>query len=536
MEPTLSLQAIPLHKTFASSPGKELVLIRIKAPTELVGERPSLSAILALDTSGSMQGTPLQQVIRSAIRLSEILSDKDSLGVVAFDSSARQVSPLRRLNASSRAQLQQEVRSLVANGNTNISQGISTSALMFPNSEPLDRNIILVMSDGQPNVGSTTKEMLSQEASFIKGKNISISSLGFGRGHNEDILSGLAQAGGGRYNFIDDPAAAENTFAKALGAQRDIAAQNVRLAIQPSEGVEIVKIWGDPKTSFGGDGLRIPLQDLIAADELNIIVELQTSSLAESVNWSPLRAKVSWSAPGSKEEQSVKTEVFVAVSSSVSHPQLEVQAHIAITRAAELRDQAKALSDKRDFKGALAVFEKAKQLIEEVPEFSDHGALRDAWEVLIDDIEMMKKIPDEAIYQKYKRTQKDYNDFAVGGLNARSQAVMSPSARLFSNQAAGMFAPKIRVWLRKGNEAPSALEFQQTEISIGRTKDCEVCLASSNVSRRHAQILFHDGAYWVMDLGSSNGIFYNGVKIEKVKLAPGVVVAVGEFSLWIENV
>jgi Ca-activated chloride channel homolog len=531
----LTLQIFPLHKTFSTTPSKELALIRITASSELSGPQPSLSTILALDTSGSMQGAPLQQVIRSAIRLADLLSDSDSLGVVAFDSAARQVSPLRRLNETSRKQIQREVMSLIANGNTNISHGLSTGALLFPNQGPSERQVILLMSDGQPNVGSITKEALSQETAFIKARNVSVSSLGFGKGHNEDILSGIAQAGGGRYHFISDPSSSENTFAKALGAQRDIVAQNVRLSLKPSEGIEITKIWGDPKTSFGGDGLRIPLQDLITSDELNIIVEIQTSALTTNTNWSPLRAKVSWSVPGQSKEQSTVTDAFVAIATGPSANALvEVLAHLAITRAAELRDQARVFSDKKDFKSALQVFERAKGLIEEVSEFSDHTALRDAWEALVDDIEMMKRIPDDSQYQNYRRSQKDYNDFAAGGLIARSQAVMSPSARVLSNQASGTSAPKIRVWIQKNTEAPVPHEFQQTEIVLGRTPDCGITLSSANISRRHAQILYHDSFYWLIDLGSSNGVFHNHAKVEKIKLSPGIKATLGEFSLWIE--
>jgi Ca-activated chloride channel homolog len=531
----LSIQIFPLHKTFSTTPSKELALIRIKAYSELSGPQPNLSTILALDTSGSMQGAPLQQVIRSAIRLSELLSDNDSLGVVSFDSAARQVSPLRKLNALSRRQILQEVMGLIANGNTNISHGLSTGALLLPPQAPNERQIILLMSDGQPNVGSITKDTLAQETAFIKARNVSVSSLGFGKAHNEDILSGIAQAGGGRYHFISDPASSENTFAKALGAQRDIAAQNVRLAIKPAEGIEITKIWGDPKTSFGGDGLRIALQDLITSDELNIIVELQTSALSANTNWSPLRAKVSWSGAGQSEEHSAVKDAFVTIAAGLpTNVQVEVLAHLAITRAAELREQASAFSDKKDFKSALQVFERAKGLIEEVPEFNDHTALRDAWEALVDDIEMMKKIPDDSQYRSYQRSKKDYNDFAAGGLVARSQAIMSPSARGLSNRASGASVPKIRVWVQKNTEAPVPHEFQQTEITLGRTPDCGIALSSTNISRRHAQILYHDSFYWLIDLGSSNGVFYNQAKSEKIKLSPGAKATLGEFSLWIE--
>ena len=117
---------------------------------------------------------------------------------------------------------------------------------------------------------------------------------------------------------------------------------------------------------------------------------------------------------------------------------------------------------------------------------------------------------------------------------ARSQAVMSPSARVLSNRASGALVPKIRVWVQKNTEAPVPHEFQQTEIVLGRTPDCGIVLSSSNISRRHAQILYHDSFYWLMDLGSSNGVFSNHTKVEKIKLSPGLKALMGEFTLWIE--
>jgi Ca-activated chloride channel homolog len=529
---TLSLQILPLHPSFAKAPARELVLMRITATKELVGPRPRLSAILVLDVSGSMQGEPIAQVRRSAERLAEILAEDDALGVVAFESNARQVSALCRVGEG-RGSLKRAVGALVAGGNTNLSGGMSLAALMFPPRAEDERQILLVMSDGQPNVGSTTRAALSQEAALIKGRGVAISSLGFGSSHNEDILVGVAEAGGGRYSFVSDPTLAESSFAKALGAQRDVVAQGVRLSLQPGEGVEIVKLWGDPKTSFGADGLRVPLQDLIAGDELNIIVELQVSPPAEP-GFAPLRARLAWTGIGAREERYAQAALEVALSSGGAREEHhEVRAHLAITRAAELRTEARGYSDRRDFSGARQVLERAKAALEEVPEFMDHPALHDAWEALIDDIEMMKKIPSEADYQSYRRSQRDYNDFAAGGLNAKQQAVLTPSARAMSDRAAKDL-PTLRLWYTLPGGAPQVLSFQQAEITLGRTPDCEVQLSSPSVSRRHARILFRDGAYWLFDLGSSNGVTYNNLRIDKQPLTPGVRFKVGEVELWIE--
>ena len=50
--------------------------------------------------------------------------------------------------------------------------------------------------------------------------------------------------------------------------------------------------------------------------------------------------------------------------------------------------------------------------------------------------------------------------------------------------------------------------------TIGRSRECDVVLDDSNVSRRHARIdLGEDGAWTVEDLGSTNGVQVNGARV-----------------------
>src|SRR5438128_100514 len=52
-------------------------------------------------------------------------------------------------------------------------------------------------------------------------------------------------------------------------------------------------------------------------------------------------------------------------------------------------------------------------------------------------------------------------------------------------------------------------------VVIGRSAECDVVLSIRRVSGRHAQLLKVGGLYVVEDLGSSNGTFVNGLRIEK---------------------
>lgn len=50
--------------------------------------------------------------------------------------------------------------------------------------------------------------------------------------------------------------------------------------------------------------------------------------------------------------------------------------------------------------------------------------------------------------------------------------------------------------------------------TIGRSRECDIVLGDSNVSRRHARIaLGQDGGWVVEDLGSTNGVQVNGARV-----------------------
>jgi hypothetical protein len=63
-----------------------------------------------------------------------------------------------------------------------------------------------------------------------------------------------------------------------------------------------------------------------------------------------------------------------------------------------------------------------------------------------------------------------------------------------------------------------AHELQKASIVIGRSKDCDIRISDPNVSRRHAEIRQEGSTYWIVDLGSTNGIAVNGHALKRAKL------------------
>jgi pSer/pThr/pTyr-binding forkhead associated (FHA) protein len=65
---------------------------------------------------------------------------------------------------------------------------------------------------------------------------------------------------------------------------------------------------------------------------------------------------------------------------------------------------------------------------------------------------------------------------------------------------------------------PRCVELNEEEAIIGRSPECDILLTLENVSRRHARVVYTNEEYLIEDMESTNGVYVNGIKVERCNL------------------
>lgn len=93
-------------------------------------------------------------------------------------------------------------------------------------------------------------------------------------------------------------------------------------------------------------------------------------------------------------------------------------------------------------------------------------------------------------------------------------------------------APSAWLEVIQGPEAGRRLGLKEDRAYlIGRASEADLLLSDNRVSKRHAELRFRDGAWWLTDLDSTNGTRKNGKAVASEALADGDRVTVGLTTL-----
>jgi Ca-activated chloride channel family protein len=510
------------------------------AATETRTERARAAArtVLALDVSLSMKGEPLTQVIRSVDRIVDALGPEDELGVLAFSEGATRVVDPIRVDAAGKRLVRARVGRLFAESGTNIEAGLELGAAMLADAPDGVRRGVVLLSDGAPNVGAHTAEAL-REVVRRHRPGVSFFSLGYGDDHSEDVLSSIGEAGGGGYEFVQDPATCARSFARALGMQGDVVASGIELVIAPAAGVELVRFVGREETRFSREGVVVSLADMVTGSRRLVVADLRVRPpgrdrfLADVV-----QVTARWRAPSSADVMTKSEEITIELAEREPAVVIEAARRVLLVRADEAREASRALADRGQFGGAAAGLRALMAEIARLPGWivNDASPLAEAYELLVDEAMAFERRPSPEAYAAFRKATVGSKLAAVVPSAAKSRG--DASQKLIEHVAGDCPEAWLVAMTPSGTEDEHKSRHRlREECVIGRTNEADIVVASPQVSRRHAEVFANAGDYWVADLGSTNPTIVNGKSLSRAphKLAPGDIVRVGDVELRYEE-
>jgi Ca-activated chloride channel family protein len=234
-----------IHLAAAPSPydqGHTLVRIALKGKTVSAAERKPVHLVYLVDTSGSMMSPDKIDLAKKSLHLmTDALHQGDTVALCTYAGSVSKV--LDPTGVEKKQQIHAAIDQLTAGGSTAMASGIDLAySLAHLTLKKGDVNRVIVLSDGDANVGTSNWEDMYKMIAQYKDEGITLSTVGFGNGNYKDTtMEQLADKGDGNYSYIDDEKQAKHVFVDQLDGLLQVIARDVKVQVELDP--EAVKSW-----------------------------------------------------------------------------------------------------------------------------------------------------------------------------------------------------------------------------------------------------------------------------------------------------
>ena len=225
-----------VHMEAAPSPfasGHHVLRIGVKGKEIDASERKPVRLTFLVDTSGSMQSPDKIQLAKRSLHfLVDQLNEDDSVALATYAGSVSKV--LGPTSLSEKARVHAAIENLAAGGSTAMNSGIDLAYRMARESfVPGAENRVIVLSDGDANVGPSTHQDILKTIRRSAEQGITLSTIGFGMGNYKDtMMEQLANKGDGNYFYIDQFAEAQKVFGQKLAGTIQTIARDVKIQVE----------------------------------------------------------------------------------------------------------------------------------------------------------------------------------------------------------------------------------------------------------------------------------------------------------------
>jgi Ca-activated chloride channel homolog len=350
--------------------------------------RMPVNVAFVIDRSGSMQGTPIAQAREAAIMAVSRLLPTDIASVVIFDNRIDVLVPAQ--NVADPATFIDLIRQVGPRGSTAIHGGVLAGAAEVAKNKDTRRlNRVVLLSDGQANVGPTRPEEFAALGRLLQSQGISVSTIGLGLAYNEDLMLQLARASDGNHAFAREPTDLVQIFNKEFDDVLGSCAQTVSIDIELAPGIKAVRALSRDG-AIDGQKASFTLSQVYAATEHYVLLEVEVDLAAEGERDLGL-VKVAYTEPASGARRILDTAIrgrfsaseadAKAVDQKVAEAVVEQVTRERARRAIELQDEGKIkearellLQNANEIRGLTATMQPSRRMLDLEQQYYALGA------------------------------------------------------------------------------------------------------------------------------------------------------------------
>jgi len=281
-EGSLAVEVIPqFDRVMVGETGRLGVLVRLGGQDDQEHVRPPLHLSIVLDRSGSMTGDKILSVKQAALDTLRQLKPEDRVSLVTYASDVVVHGTLVEPGSPAADRLRADLLGMTASGGTALGPGLrgGIDGLISTPRGPDVLAHVLLLSDGLANEGPSEPVLLGSWASDAFQRGVGVSTLGVGADYAEDLMTRLADAGGGRYHFIERSDDVPRILADEFAGLTKTVARGVELNVATSTTTSIEVIHGYP-VAVVGPVTQARIGSVAAGQRRDVLVELTVQASA----------------------------------------------------------------------------------------------------------------------------------------------------------------------------------------------------------------------------------------------------------------
>ncbi|SMC50119.1 vWA domain-containing protein [Moheibacter sediminis] len=215
------------------NPGHKLLKIGLQGKNLPVENLPNSNLVFLIDVSGSMNDENKLPLLKKSLELLvNNLRDKDKVSIVVYAGAAGMVLP--PTSGTDKTTILNALNNLSAGGSTAGAAGIELAyQLAQENFIKNGNNRVILATDGDFNVGSSSVGDLETLISDKRKTGIFLTCLGYGMGNYKDNrMETLANKGNGNYAYIDNLQEANKFLVREFSGTLFTIAKDVKIQIE----------------------------------------------------------------------------------------------------------------------------------------------------------------------------------------------------------------------------------------------------------------------------------------------------------------